>query len=260
MPKSTNYYLVNGQSTWLDQSKARLKQCIDEGARIAYWCSDEHGRPTNHRCVDFPEASPGFVFEVEGQLNPCSERALHATFEPHRWKGCRIWVVALWGEVKEEDRKLCALKREIIDEIKLEDEMPPQVGVKVGYKKLASADLRGADLAGADLQGANLAGADLQGADLQGADLQRAVLQGVDLARADLQGANLRVADLKGANLRGANLQRADLKWVNLEGANLRGVNIRVADLQGALTSEALISQKLILQELSSRIKILNSG
>jgi hypothetical protein len=39
--------------------------------------------------------------------------------QPHTWKGARLWVVALFGEVQQENDKYGALKREIIGEIPL---------------------------------------------------------------------------------------------------------------------------------------------
>jgi len=42
---------------------------------------------------------------------------LHATALLPKWKGDRIWVVALHGEVVGDDEKLGALEREIIGEV-----------------------------------------------------------------------------------------------------------------------------------------------
>jgi hypothetical protein len=36
---------------------------------------------------------------------------------PSKWKGERVWLVALFGEVQGDDEKMCALKREILGEI-----------------------------------------------------------------------------------------------------------------------------------------------
>lgn len=56
----------------------------------------------------------GDVEEVKGPLRLCGAGALHATLEPGKWRGPKVWVVALYGEVIEEADKLGALKREII--------------------------------------------------------------------------------------------------------------------------------------------------
>ena len=194
---------------------ARVRKVLKEGATLAYWNSDAHGRPANHKPEPFaahafdPEqwtAYPGAVQTVKGPLEMCGPHALHATMQPHKWAGSRVWLVALWGEVQEQGNKFGALKREIICEIFPEDAIDPSVAVRVGVKHLPGANLRGADLRGANLRGADLSGADLSGANLYGANLYGANLYG-----ADLGGASLRGADLGGANLRGANLRGADL-------------------------------------------------
>jgi hypothetical protein len=41
---------------------------------------------------------------------------LHATFRPEKWKGAKVWVVALFGEVVVEENKIGALHREILGE------------------------------------------------------------------------------------------------------------------------------------------------
>lgn len=40
---------------------------------------------------------------------------------PEEWKGERLWVVALYGEVIRDGDKMGALKREIIGEIPISD-------------------------------------------------------------------------------------------------------------------------------------------
>jgi hypothetical protein len=37
--------------------------------------------------------------------------------DPTKWKGERLWVVALYGEIQRQDDKFAALKRTIICEI-----------------------------------------------------------------------------------------------------------------------------------------------
>jgi hypothetical protein len=39
--------------------------------------------------------------------------------QPEKWQGERLWVVALYGEVEQQDDKFGALRREIIGEIPL---------------------------------------------------------------------------------------------------------------------------------------------
>ena len=64
-------------------------------------------------------ARPGLVQEIRGPLALCGPKALHATMRPDKWKGERLWVVALHGEVLHDGDKCGALKREIIGEVKL---------------------------------------------------------------------------------------------------------------------------------------------
>jgi hypothetical protein len=101
-------------SLWPKSLQDRLSQVRTEGATVAYWRSDAKGRPCNGGSGKPVE--PGTVQEVRGPLRLCGSGALHATLLPRKWKGDRLWVVALWGPVEEDDDKMGALKREIIAE------------------------------------------------------------------------------------------------------------------------------------------------
>jgi hypothetical protein len=58
------------------------------------------------------------VEEESGPLYPCKAGALHATMSPSKWKGERLWVVALYPPiVTVDDDKFAAKKREILAEI-----------------------------------------------------------------------------------------------------------------------------------------------
>ena len=164
------------QTGWTAKQRNHLRRLMRQGARIAYWCSDAQGRPANHRMepAEAPAwaARPGLVQEVAGPLRACSEHALHATLEPHRWAGCRVWVVGLVGEVVEGADRLACLRREIVGEVLPECALDPSVGVRVGRR----------DLAGANLSGANLSWANLSGADLSGAYLSESRLAGANLS------------------------------------------------------------------------------
>jgi hypothetical protein len=60
----------------------------------------------------------GMIEEELGPLRPCHAGALHATMQPAKWKGERLWVVALYPPVEAvDDDKFASLKREIIAEI-----------------------------------------------------------------------------------------------------------------------------------------------
>ncbi len=183
-----NYMQMTG---WALKQRAHLNALIAQGAKIAYYNTDAHGRPAN-----LPpdvsgvgwEVKPGLVQKLPpGPLELCSERALHATLKPHMWKGCRVWLVGLLGEVREnQGDKFGSLHREIIGEILLEHCFDPSVLCRLGQKDLPGACLSRAYLYEANLSGADLFGANLSGADLSGADLSRANLYGANLSRADL--------------------------------------------------------------------------
>ena len=60
----------------------------------------------------------GMVEEETGPLNPCKAGALHATMNPTKWKGERLWVVALYPPVETvDDDKFASKKREILAEV-----------------------------------------------------------------------------------------------------------------------------------------------
>jgi hypothetical protein len=92
------------------------KDAIDRGAAdVAYWSSDAEGRPCHGGSGTV--ARVGLVEEIAGPLEICTRRALHATHEPTKWPGKRLWIVALWGEVQRHEDKLGALKREFLAEV-----------------------------------------------------------------------------------------------------------------------------------------------
>ena len=93
----------------------RAKTLLKSGAKIAYWRSDKNGNPANGGSCGPVKA--GDVQKISGPLEICTSGALHATYIPSKWKGERIWLVALIGEVVEQEDKLGALEREIIAEI-----------------------------------------------------------------------------------------------------------------------------------------------
>ena len=217
---------------WEPSQNQRLQVCVDQGATIAYWNSDNFGMPANHEVGfdSYPEmrAYPGLIQEVSGPLELCGKHALHATFQPHKWKGSRVWIVALWGEVKRDDDKVGSLTREILGEILPCEALDYSVACRLGRKDLDGANLEVADLSRANLEGAHLFRAHLEGAHLEGANLDVANLSG-----ANLEGANLEGANLEGTNLEGANLEVADLSRANLYVANLFEANLYKANLDG---------------------------
>jgi hypothetical protein len=99
---------------WSDAQRARLDELRALGAKICFWRSQADGTPANGGRL--APAKIGDVHKVNGPLELCTKRALHATLIPPKWKGERVWVVALLGEVIGDEEKYGALEREIIGE------------------------------------------------------------------------------------------------------------------------------------------------
>ena len=254
---------AKNQTSWTAKQRNHLRRMQKAGAVFAYYLTDSYGRPSNCNIDNLLDrkkwtVKPGIVQKVNGPLEECSKNALHATLEPHKWIGNRVWVVAFLGEVKRLDNKIAGLHREIIGEVMPEEALSPSVGVKLGRKDLNSADLRDAhliyaNLNCADLSYANLNYADLRSANLYSANLRSANLIYANLDSADLSYANLRSANLDSANLSSANLSYADLSYANLDSANLDSGNLDSADLSYADLSYAnLSSANLIYADLRS--------
>jgi hypothetical protein len=81
---------------------------------FAFWKSGAKGEPCNGGSGK--PVKVGDIQEISGPLSICSQ-ALHGTLNPPDWKGERLWVVALSGEIARDGNKLGALRREIIAEI-----------------------------------------------------------------------------------------------------------------------------------------------
>ena len=109
-PKTIHYFAAK----WSDAQRRRMEHLKSLGAKICFWRSNIDGTPANGGRLD--PAKVGDVHKVEGPLELCSKRAVHATLLPPKWKGERIWIVALLGEVVGDDEKYGALEREIIGE------------------------------------------------------------------------------------------------------------------------------------------------
>ena len=137
---------------WTDTQRTRLRACIEAGDTIAYWCSDAFGRPSNGGNITIERAAPGVVHTAPG-AELCAPGTLHATEQPHRWAGLRVWIVACRGVIGRQHDKLGCREREILGEILPEEAIEPSVAIRVG----AGADLAGANLARAYLARANLA-------------------------------------------------------------------------------------------------------
>ena len=85
------------------------------GATLAFWKSAADGKPANGG--GGPPRNIGLIETISGPLEICTSQALHGTLQPWKWKGERLWIVALYGETQTRDDKIAALKREILAEI-----------------------------------------------------------------------------------------------------------------------------------------------
>jgi hypothetical protein len=88
-----------------------------DGATMAFWKSTADATPSNGGSGTV--ARVGLVEDLPGPLpRECGRGAFHATLDFSKWNGERLWVVALYGEVRHGRDKLWALKREFVAEIK----------------------------------------------------------------------------------------------------------------------------------------------
>ncbi len=110
-------YWLHRFSEFLDFQ--RVKELYDDpDVKFGFWRSSKTGKPSNGGS-SAEAAIAGLVQEIPGPLEICTANALHATLDPSKWKGERLWLVALFGETQHQDDKLGALKREIIAEVQL---------------------------------------------------------------------------------------------------------------------------------------------
>lgn len=173
---------------WTQQQIDRSLELEAQGAIIAFYCSDRNGLPANGgAATEKYMMVPGAIHEVNGPLELCTPRALHATMQPHRWFGTRVWVVAMLRKIIGDDNRLGSLRREVIGEILLEECISPQVLIRLKIN-FSGADFSGVYLSGAKLykvnfSGANLSGANFFGADLSGVNLSEANLFGVAISK-----------------------------------------------------------------------------
>jgi len=191
-------------SSWNCEQVERMNVLANDPAmKLAFYCSDQHGRAINGGTKNLI-CYAGAIHELVEPLELCGN-ALHATYTPHHWRGCRVWVVALQNS-RIDGNKLGALYREIIGEILPEDCISASIGVRIGLLNLSGASLTNANLSNANLSNANLSN--------------------VNLWNADLSYANLSYANLSNVNLSNANLSYANLSNVNLSYANLSNVDL----------------------------------
>ena len=114
----------SGDESLVRAAAAQLPARFETDERtFGLWKSNADGRPANGG-IEVRPAIPGLKQEAVGPLELCTPHCLHATLKPSKWKGERLWIVALEGEVVGDAEKMGALKREIICEVNLGP--PPQ--------------------------------------------------------------------------------------------------------------------------------------
>ena len=181
-------------SSWNCEQVERMNVLANDPAmKLAFYCSDQHGRAINGGTKNLI-CYAGAIHELVEPLELCGN-ALHATYTPHHWRGCRVWVVALQNS-RIDGNKLGALYREIIGEILPEDCISASIGVRIGLLNLSGASLTNANLSNANLSNANLSNVNLWNADLSYADLSYANLSYANLSNVNLSYANLSNVDL----------------------------------------------------------------
>ena len=82
----------------------------------AFWWSTRDGGPANGG-RSHTKAAVGVTEEVSGPLEICA-RGLHGTTNPSKWKGERLWLVALHKPVQKQEDKIVSLKRTILCEVR----------------------------------------------------------------------------------------------------------------------------------------------
>jgi hypothetical protein len=103
-------------ASWPEAIRERFNSLCASASFLAFWKSDRNGMPSNGGS-GVEAARPGLLQKVSGPLRLCGPRALHATLHPDKWRGDRLWIVALHGDVDVQDDKVGALEREIIGEV-----------------------------------------------------------------------------------------------------------------------------------------------
>jgi len=101
-----------------EDMSAYLAALVGDGGNglvLAIWRSNRDGTPANGGGGE--PVCEGLVQEVEGPLELCSPRALHATLAPLRWNGERWWIVGLHEPVAYGEYKIGSLKRTILKDL-----------------------------------------------------------------------------------------------------------------------------------------------
>ena len=107
----------DGYGYWRMVASKTIERFKDRSGFLAFWKSDKNGYPSNGGTIR-SGVVPGLEQTVNPPLTLCGPHALHATLNPDKWRGDRLWLVELQGEVLFDDDKCGALKRTILAEIK----------------------------------------------------------------------------------------------------------------------------------------------
>ena len=103
-------------SEWTPSQVARFARCVQTHVPLAFWRSDAEGNSANGGTLTVM-AAPGVIHRESGPLTLCESGTLHASLLPPKWKGERVWIVALHGDVIGDEEKFGCLEREIIGEV-----------------------------------------------------------------------------------------------------------------------------------------------
>jgi len=173
--------------------RAYAERALRDG-RLSWRVTDQHGRPING---GHAEALQIGVWSERVRPELCRS-GWHTTSEPHRWAGCRVWLV------EGRERGTRSGDKRVWGQVRPLGEVDPVRCLDRSVLVRCRANLSGANLSRANLIGAYLSGANLSRANMSGASLSGASLVGANLSRANLIGANLGGANLSGADLSGA--------------------------------------------------------
>lgn len=111
-------YYGDGYGCGEEDMSAYLAALVGDGGNglvLAIWRSNRDGTPANGGGGE--PVCEGLVQEVEGPLELCSPRALHATLAPLKWQGERWWIVGLHEPVAYGEDKIGSLKRTILKDL-----------------------------------------------------------------------------------------------------------------------------------------------
>lgn len=221
----------------------RLNRLIQEGAVIAYYCTNNSNHKINEGVIEEVDFSEYFKDEIEKNEKFCEictnrtlkkipyEKWLHGTLYPHRVQGTRVWIVALTGHILRNhiggnQYEILATQREVIGEVLPEYAINESVGARLFRKDLFGLKKNSVYLADANFSLMDLSNYNFSNTFLYLANFNNSILTKTNFTNADLSNATLINADVKGANFTNTSLCNANLIGVNLQDAILHGVDL----------------------------------